>query len=84
MIRILKDVSFDWLGKRRIFIAISVVLLLAGLASAMIRWQMGSTPFNLGVDFQGGTLVTVRFPERPSEETIRAALAERGLGDAIV
>ena len=85
MIRILQDVNVDWLGKRRILIGISVVLLLAGLASAVIRQQMGTGAFNLGVDFQGGTLVTVRFPEpRPSEEAIRAALAQRGMGDAIV
>jgi len=60
----------DWLANRRIFIAISVLLMLAGLGSAVVRqWSPGGTEaFNLGVDFKGGTVVTVRFKQRPSAE----------------
>lgn len=84
MIRIFDDLKIDWLGKRRIFLAISILLLLAGLASAVGRVALGKEPFNLGVDFRGGTLVTVNFKQRPSPEVIRDALAKTGLGDSTI
>ena len=63
MFEILKDVRVDWLAKRRLFISISVLLLLVGLASAVGRQLMpgGTDAFNLGVDFKGGTVITAKF-----------------------
>lgn len=87
MIQIFKDVRFDWLGSRRWFIAISLALMLAGLGSAVYRqWQHpgGSQAFNLGVDFKGGTVVTARFKQRPTDDAIRSALTSQGVRDAIV
>jgi len=86
MIQVFKDVKIDWLANRRIFIAISVLLMLAGLGSAIARqWAPGGTEaFNLGVDFKGGTVVTARFKQRPSAEAIRDALAATGANDAVI
>jgi preprotein translocase subunit SecF len=86
MIQFFKDVKIDWLANRRAFIAVSILLMLAGLASAVARqWTPGgSEAFNLGVDFKGGTVVTVKFKQRPSPEAIRAALTKVGGGDAII
>lgn len=84
MFQILKDVNIDWLGGRRWFIAASVLLMLAGLGSAIVRQATGGQAFNLGVDFKGGTVVTARFKQRPSDEAIRAALNEKGIRDAVV
>ena len=87
MIQFFKDVKIDWLANRRIFIAISILLMLAGLSSAVFRqWKHpnGTEAFNLGVDFKGGTVVTVRFKQRPSAETVRDALVKSGLKDAII
>jgi len=84
MIRILENVNIDWLAKRRIFLSISVLLLLAGLSSALVRQLSGKEPFNLGVDFRGGTVVTAKFKQRPTDDAIRAALARVGVGDAVV
>jgi len=87
MIQIFKDVKIDWLANRRIFIAISVLLMLAGLGSAVfrqVRHPNGSEAFNMGVDFKGGTVVTVRFKQRPSAEVVRDALIKAGLKDAII
>jgi preprotein translocase subunit SecF len=87
MIQIFKDVKVDWLANRRLFIAISVLLMLAGLGSAVFRqWKHpnGTEAFNLGVDFKGGTVVTVRFKQRPSPEAIRDALTKSGLKDVII
>ena len=84
MFQIFKTVNIDWLAHRRWLIGISVVLMLAGLASAMIRFATHRQPFNLGVDFKGGTVITVRFKQRPSDDAIRAALTSQAVRDAIV
>ncbi len=90
MIQIFKDVKIDWLANRRWFIAVSILLMLAGLGSAILRqWNHQSHPgspqaFNLGVDFKGGTVETVKFRQRPPAEAIHAALLEQGVRDAVV
>ena len=87
MIQFFKDVRIDWLANRRIFIGISVLLMLAGLASAIVRQAVpgGTDAFNLGVDFKGGTVIAARFlQDRPSDETIRSRFAQQGVGDAII
>jgi preprotein translocase subunit SecF len=86
MIEIFKNVNIDWLASRKIFILISIVLMLAGLGSAVARqWSPGGhDAFNLGVDFKGGTVVTTRFKQPPSAEDIRATLVKAGINDAII
>lgn len=84
MFQIFKDVRVDWLGHRLWFIGVSVLLMLAGLGSAIFRQATGGQAFNLGVDFKGGTVVTVRFKERPGDEAIRSALTEAKISDAVV
>ena len=86
MIRLFEKINVDWLGLRRPLLSISIILMLAGLGSAIGRQLApgGTDAFNLGVDFRGGTLVTVDFKRRPPAEEIRAALAKSGLGDAVI
>jgi preprotein translocase subunit SecF len=87
MIEVFKNVNIDWLANRRVFIAISVLLMLAGLGSAVFRqWKHpgGTEAFNLGVDFKGGTVVTAQFKQRPSAEAIRDALAKIGSTNAVI
>lgn len=87
MVEVFKNVKIDWLANRRLFIAISVLLMLAGLGSAVFRqWKHpnNTDAFNLGVDFKGGTVVTARFKQRPPAEAIRDALAKIGAGNAII
>jgi preprotein translocase subunit SecF len=87
MIQVFKSVNFDWLGRRRLFIAISIALMLAGLGSAVFRqWKHpnGTEAFNLGVDFKGGTVVTAKFSQPATAETIRGTLARQGLADATI
>ncbi len=84
MFQILHDVNVDWMGNRRVFIGISVLLMLAGLGSAIVRQATGRQAFNLGVDFKGGTVVTARFKQPPSDDAIRTALTNKGISDAVV
>lgn len=85
MIQVFKSVNFDWLARRRLFIAISIFLMLAGLGSAIFRqWKDPNGAFNLGVDFKGGTVVTAKFTQPTDAEAIRAMLARQGLADATI
>jgi len=84
MLQILHDIKVDWLGNRLWFIGLSVLLMLAGLASAIVRQATGGQAFNLGVDFKGGTVVTVKFKQKPSDEAIRTALVSKNVRDAVV
>ena len=81
------NINVDWMGIRRPLIAVSIVVLLAGLGSAVIRQAMpgGTDAFNLGVDFQGGTVITVKFKgQKPADDDIRAALANKALAEAVI
>ena len=87
MIQLFKNVNIDWLGKRRFFISVSILLLLIGMSSALYRHRFhpnGTDAFNLGVDFKGGTVVTVRFRQPPPVEAIRAAVDKAGVKDAVI
>ncbi|HEV7891940.1 MAG TPA: protein translocase subunit SecF [Pyrinomonadaceae bacterium] len=86
MFQILHNVNLDWLRYRKVFILISTTIMLAGLASALIRHAVpgGAEAFNLGIDFKGGTVVTADFKQRPAPETIRNALHAAGVSDPII
>ena len=86
MIQVFTNVKFDWLAKRQLFIGLSVLLMLAGLGSAVIRQAMpgGTDAFNLGVDFKGGTVVTTQFNQPITAETIRETLGKNGVPDAVI
>lgn len=69
---------FDIMGKRRVAVIISLLLMLVSIASIAIRG------LNLGVDFTGGYLVEVGYPQPVDLAPIRAALKSGGFGDAVV
>ncbi len=57
--------------RRKIYVSISVILLLASLI-CLFLWGL-----NLGIDFTGGTLMEVRFADnRPSNQQIQESLKE--------
>ena len=69
----------DFIGKAKIWISISVVVLLIGIAS--IVWRGG---VNQGIDFSGGTLLQLRFSQPADLSMVREALAALGLERSIV
>lgn len=75
--QILTDTHIDFLGRRRYFVALSLVLMLAGAISLALN----NGP-KLGIDFKGGTLVYVKFKEAPDVSRIRSALSDQGINVA--
>ena len=69
-----KQTNIDFIGHRKYFLCLSLVLFLAGAASLVLK---GGPKF--GIDFKGGTLVYVKFAEAPRLAEIRTALTAQGL-----
>ena len=86
MFQIFTNINVDWMGWRKPLIAVSILILAAGLISAIGRQITpgGTDAFNLGVDFQGGTVITAKFKEKPSTDAIRAALNTVGINEPII
>lgn len=81
MIEIFKQTNYDFLSKKLLFIGLSWVLILAGLGSVLYRAFDGKPnthPFNMGVDFAGGTLADVKFKTTPDLNKLRDALVKQG------
>lgn len=72
-----RNTNIDFLGKKWYFLAFSLVFSVAGILS-MLFWHH----IPLGVDFRGGTLVYVKFAEKPNDSQIRADLDRAGLRNA--
>ncbi|HET9402694.1 MAG TPA: protein translocase subunit SecF [Candidatus Acidoferrales bacterium] len=66
--------NLNWMGKAKYFFALSGILLAIGVFSV---FRNGMT---YGIDFKGGTLVTVKFAQAPNVDAIRSDLQKQGLG----
>jgi preprotein translocase subunit SecF len=66
------------MGKRQLAIYFSGALLLISLAAILVRG------LSLGIDFTGGTLVEVKYPEAVELAAVREALNKDGFPDAVV
>lgn len=70
--------EIDFLGKRKLAMTFSSLLLLVSLVSLIMN---GLT---LGIDFTGGTLVEVGYKQTADLKAMRASLEGAGFGDATV
>ncbi len=68
--------KIDWLGKKWYFLGFSLIFSVAGLLS-LFFWH----GLPLDIDFKGGTVVRVKFAEKPDLDRIRAAANKAGLQD---
>ncbi|MCU7873717.1 MAG: protein translocase subunit SecF [Candidatus Thiodiazotropha sp. (ex Lucinoma borealis)] len=73
-----KGTHYDLMGKRSLALVFSGVLLLIALAAIIVRG------LNFGIDFTGGTLVEVGYPQAVELSVVRDALNQDGFGDAVI
>ncbi|MBN1958082.1 MAG: protein translocase subunit SecF [Desulfuromonadales bacterium] len=73
------DVNIDFVGKRKMALIFSVILILVGLGSLLVKGGP-----NYGIDFAGGTLVQVQFQQPTDAAAIKKALEGLNLGNPVV
>jgi preprotein translocase subunit SecF len=78
MIEIFRAPNYNFIGRRRIAYAVSLLAMIIGLGSLAVRG------LHYDIDFTGGTLVQARFEQRPDIGKIRAALGRAGIGESII
>jgi preprotein translocase subunit SecF len=76
--RILENLNYDFLGKRKIAYAISVTIFLIGIISIILRG------LEFGIDFKGGTEIVLQFEDPVDVGEIRTYVENLGLGTAEV
>ncbi|ADG82068.1 protein translocase subunit SecF [Thermincola potens] len=76
--------TLDIIGKRKIWFAISLIIILAGIASMIIKTFTLGAPLNLGIDFTGGNIITVSFTKNVSVSDVRQALDKLDLGNSVI
>lgn len=79
MLNILTDPAVDFLGKRKIAAAVSILLI---VITGALFIQRGDD--NFGVDFTGGKSVTFIFDKKQPVSEVRDALAGVGIQDAYI
>jgi len=79
MLQLIKETKLDFIGKRRIFYAISVIVIITGL---VFYFKRGKEAY--GIDFAGGQLQEYSFKTPPSVDKVREILKELNLADASI
>ena len=74
-----RDAHFDFLGRKWWFILPSLILILAGIASLLVK----RGPL-YSIDFKGGAQMEVRWEGKPPVERIREAVSSRLRGVSVV
>jgi SecD/SecF fusion protein len=71
-------IRHDYVGKRKIWFAISGAIMAIAIGSLAVQG------LNLGIDFRGGTELTIQTPQPVALEDVRAQAAEIGQGAATI
>ncbi len=74
----LANISFDFMGKQKIAMMLSSLLIVISLGSLFTKG------LNFGLDFTGGTVVVVHFDSDVVASEIRDTLEDQGFSDAVV
>ena len=73
-----RPTKIDFMAQRKLAVVVSAVLLVVALASFIGRGLA------FGIDFTGGTLIELGYPDTAPLEEVREALADGGFNDAVV
>jgi preprotein translocase subunit SecF len=79
LIELFRNPSYDFIGKRRWAYMVSALVILIGLVSLVAKGGL-----RYDIDFEGGTLIQVRFDQPVSIQRIRASLEAIGQGESVI
>lgn len=77
--RIFENTNYDFLGKKTLFIGLSLVLTAWGIVDLV---RKGGPTY--GLDFRGGAMIDVRFAQKPPVDQIRQVLGSSIKGEVTV
>ena len=72
-----RDTKIDFMKYRKYFVMLSLALLAVGMVAVFFHGKL-----NLGIDFAGGTQLTLKFREQPEIDELRDVVAEAGIAEA--
>jgi preprotein translocase subunit SecF len=67
-----KNKAIDFMGLRKVALVISLIMILLSIGSLVTRG------LNMGIDFTGGTVMEIGYPEAKNPDIIRNLLKEQG------
>jgi preprotein translocase subunit SecF len=73
------NTNIDFLKMKKIFLAVSLSLIVIGIGSIVLHKGL-----NYGIDFSGGTLVQLKFNDAADIRKIREGLKEIDLGESVI
>jgi preprotein translocase subunit SecF len=76
--RILGQTNIDFMGMRRIFFISSLIIIMLGMGSIILKG------LEFGIDFVGGTELVVEFEETVPVGDIRSAMTDAGFEQAVI
>jgi len=79
MLRLIKETKLDFIGKRRIFYTISLIVIIVGL---VFYFKKGKAAY--GIDFAGGQLQEYSFKTPPPIDKVREILKSINLSEAAI
>ena len=74
-----RDTHIDFMKYRRFWIILSFLLVIGGVYAVF-----GPHKLNMGIDFAGGTQITLAFRDRPDLDRIRTVLEQQGMREAVI
>jgi preprotein translocase subunit SecF len=72
-----RDTNFDFMRYRKFWIVVSFVVIAAGIFAIFVHGKL-----NIGIDFAGGTQLTLKFQQPPDVDELRDLVAQAGFEDA--
>jgi preprotein translocase subunit SecF len=74
----------DFVGKRRYWFILSILLVAMALAAFVYNGTVRGGIMNFGIDFTGGTMISLRFADPVSVQEVREVLTKYGLEQSII
>ncbi len=75
----LHDTHIDFMKYRKVFVWVSALLLAVGIFAVFVHGDL-----NLGIDFAGGTQLTVKFRDEPELDRLRELVTAAGVEDVLI
>ncbi|OGX34299.1 MAG: hypothetical protein A3I43_04435 [Omnitrophica WOR_2 bacterium RIFCSPLOWO2_02_FULL_50_19] len=79
MLKLIRETKIDFIGKRKIFYVVSIVVIGVGLFSLFSKKEKA-----YGIDFSGGQIQEYMFKTAPEIDNVRKVLKELNLEDASI